>query len=361
VAWALAVLAGMLAVPVLATAVFMRLPMAWDGPGRLGVLGLLFPLHLLVVTAGSVALTVVAGVLGAAVAAGTFAGVAALSVVMATWPTVATRRQARRCGVQLSLAAYWRHAGRPNWGGPPAPATAVYGEPDLHVDVWPPADAAPHPAVVRVHGGGWVGGGRGEMPAWTAWLNNHGFVVFDIDYRVAPPERWRDAVADVEAALAWVATNHVAYEVDRDRVTVMGHSAGAHLGLLAAYRATTAVRSVVNVYGPVDLAALRRDSGSRRYIDRCLRAFLGDGPPEAVSVLGAVGPGAPPTFTVLGQSDRIVPSNQATALDGALTAAGVAHETVLLPGNDHAFDLNWGGFGTQVARARIERFLAQYG
>jgi hypothetical protein len=43
-----------------------------------------------------------------------------------------------------------------------------------------------------------------------------------------------------------------------------------------------------------------------------------------------------------------------------LASAGVAHETVLLPGTDHAFDLNWGGFGTQVARARIARFLAEH-
>src|SRR5262249_23246848 len=253
------------------------------------------------------------------------------------------------------------HARRPNWGGPPAPETALYAEPDLRVDVWPPAGVGPHPAVVRVHGGGWVGGGRGEMPAWTRWLNDLGYVVFVIDYRVAPPERWRDAVADVEAAVAWVARNHAVYDVDRDRVTVMGHSAGAHLGLLAAYRGTAPVRSVVNVYGPVELAALRRDSGSRRYIGRCLQAFLGDGPPDAVSVLAAVGPGPPPTITVPGQSARTVPSGPAPALDGALTGAGATHETVLLPGNDPAFDLNWGGFGTQMARARIERFLAEHG
>ena len=44
-------------------------------------------------------------------------------------------------------------------------------------------------------------------------------------------------------------------------------------------------------------------------------------------------------------------------LDLALSKAGVVHETYLLPANDHGFDVNWGGFGTQIARAKIEQFL----
>jgi len=45
-----------------------------------------------------------------------------------------------------------------------------------------------------------------------------------------------------------------------------------------------------------------------------------------------------------------VPLDQASTLDQALSKAGIAHETFLLPSNDHAFDINWGGFGTQIAR-----------
>jgi dipeptidyl aminopeptidase/acylaminoacyl peptidase len=70
---------------------------------------------------------------------------------------------------------------------------------------------------------------------------------------------------------------------------------------------------------------------------------------------------APPTITVLGRCDDIVPVEQADLLDRALVVAGVAHETCLLAGSDHGFDVNWGGVGTQVARARIERFLRQHG
>jgi dipeptidyl aminopeptidase/acylaminoacyl peptidase len=69
-----------------------------------------------------------------------------------------------------------------------------------------------------------------------------------------------------------------------------------------------------------------------------------------VSPLSHVDATTPSTITVLGQSDRIIPKAQAHALADALNRAGVAHETCLLPGNDHGFDVNWGGFGTQIAR-----------
>ena len=52
--------------------------------------------------------------------------------------------------------------------------------------------------------------------------------------------------------------------------------------------------------------------------------------------------------------------DQATGLDAAMKKAGVAHEMYLIPGNDHAFDLNWGGFATQIAKAKIRAFLQQY-
>jgi len=97
-----------------------------------------------------------------------------------------------------------------------------------------------------------------------------------------------------------------------------------------------------------------------------LRAFAGGGPADvpdryrAASPVARVSGASPPTITVLGRRDRIMPADQAATLDAALARAGVARETLLLRATDHGFDLNWGGFGTQLARVRIGRFLAEH-
>jgi dipeptidyl aminopeptidase/acylaminoacyl peptidase len=63
---------------------------------------------------------------------------------------------------------------------------------------------------------------------------------------------------------------------------------------------------------------------------------------RTVSPVSYVGAKTPPTVTLLGTSDHVVPTDQARSLDRALTEAGVTYETYLLPGNDHGFEVNWG-------------------
>jgi acetyl esterase/lipase len=341
-------------------------------------------LHLLAVTIVSAGLALLAWRCGAALGTLAFVLVAALTAVMALWPSLALRQRAREIGISLSLGAYVANALRLNLGGPRPPRSLVYRTgPDgtgLQLDVWRAERAAgdaPRPAVVRVHGGAWTGGRRGDFGQWDRWLNGLGYDVFDIDYRLDPPERWRDQVGDVKCALGWVASHAAEYRIDPAHIAVMGYSAGAQLAMLAAYSMgdrqlppscdppAVSVRAVINLYGPVDLVIGYEDSGSLAYAQDALRQFIGGSPalyPEryrTASPVSHVGPDTPPTITLLGESDRIVSADQARILDAALARAGVYRETYLLPAADHAFDLNWGGFATQIARAKLEHFLRQ--
>ena len=380
-AWALAVLAGLAAVPVAVVAWCMARPVRHGTVGMAGVVALLFPLHLLVVSAAGVVAAVILWWVGAVAAAAIVAVLVVATAVMALWPVAATWRRARQLDVRLSLREYLAHARRPNHGRlhPERTVTFVVA-PDgikLELDVWEAAGGGrvPGPAIVKVHGGGWTGGGRNEAEQWNRWLNDRGYHVFDIDYRLPPPARWRDEVGDVKSALAWVAEHAADYGVDPQRISVFGHSAGGNLALLAAYSAgdpglppssgdrVVPARCVVNIYGPADMALLHAGAASHGYFDQ----YVGGSPASypgryrAVSPASHVDARVPPTITVLGESDRLIPVEQAQLLDELLAGAGVAHETVLLPGNDHGFDVNWGGFGTQIARACIERFLHRYG
>jgi acetyl esterase/lipase len=383
-AWVLTAAATLLALVMAMVAYYMLRPVDFDGRGKYGALALLFPLHVLAVTFVSAVLGFIAWWGGFAPASVVFGVDTVLSALIALWPSFAVWRYARNERVPLSLRTYLAHL-KPSFGRPQPERSIVYATAidgtQLELDVWPidrDGTATVRPAIVAVHGGGWVGGSRGEAERWNRWLNALGFVVFDVDYRVPPPERWRDEVGDVRAALGWVADHAGEYGVDTARISVMGHSAGGNLAMLAGYTTgdapcppslgapVVAVRSVVNFYGPADLTAMYDTGGSRRYLQDCLHRYIGGSPIDhpdryrAVSPVNHVSAATPPTIILLGQSDRIIPAAQAHILERALSDAGVAHVTCLLPANDHAFDVNWGGLGTQIARAKLKAFLDLY-
>jgi acetyl esterase/lipase len=94
--------------------------------------------------------------------------------------------------------------------------------------------------------------------------------------------------------------------------------------------------------------------------------YIGGSPTEfperhaAVSPLTYLSAASPPTISFLGTNDRLIPSGQLEALNAASKHAGTVSETYLLPATDHGFDVNWGGFATQFARAKIADFLERY-
>lgn len=366
-------------------AYFIVIPVWWNGPGRLAAVALAFPLHLLLVTAGATWLARRARRLRAGTAASLFSFVAIATAVMAIVPTFAVWWRARSWHQSLSPVSYLANAARMNAGVPEPSRSVVYGTaPDgtrLVLDVWRsgrPASGPPRPAMVWVHGGAWVDVDRAAVPDWNRWLNGLGFEVFDVAYRVPPPDRWRDEVGDVKAALGWVSAHAAEYHVDPRRISVMGSAAGGNLAMLAAYTSgdprlppstrvePVRVRSVINLYGPTDLELLYRTGRSRAFLRSAMGRYIGGGPAEMperyriLSPLSHVSERTPPTLTLLGANDRVVEQAHAWALDQALTAAGVRHETYLLPFTDHGFDLNWGGWSTQVARTAIATFLRRY-
>jgi acetyl esterase/lipase len=381
--WALTVLACPLTVITLALAVYFLDPANGTSlPHDLGARALSFSLHLLALSIVALGLGLLAWRLRAQLAGSVFVLVVILSSFLALSPSIAMWQLASKENVPLSLGTYLAYAAHRNNGGPQVERTLVYGtaadRTKLVLDIWlsdVTTTGSSSSAVVKVHGGGWTGGNRSQGIDWNRWLNQLGYHVFDVEYRMPPPERWKDEVGDVKCALGWVAANAPNYQINPTRISIMGFSAGGNLAMLAAYSMgdprlppscdvpTVSVKSVINLYGPADLTLLYGSSGSRTYVQNVMRQYIG-GPPtqypdryRAVSPLSYIGANTPPTLTLLGTSDHIVPIDQARSLDQALAQAGVTHETYLLPGNDHGFEVNWGGFGAQFAREEIKAFL----
>jgi len=247
------------------------------------------------------------------------------------------------------------------------------------LDVYLPRDTPGvkrRPAIVQVHGGGWVVGSRKEQ---GIPLLNHlarcGWVGFNIDYRLSPFATWPEHVVDVKRAIAWVREHADEYDVDPDFVAITGGSAGGHLTALAALTpndpllqpgfedADTTVQAAVPFYGVYDLLDEERTSLPllhpwvleplvlKRRRARDPEAFRAASPRHRITAQ------APPMLVVHGDADSLIPVGQARTFVEELRA--VSEEPVAyleLQGGEHAFDVipSW---RTAPVVETIERFL----
>lgn len=238
----------------------------------------------------------------------------------------------------------------------------------LEVDFYRAAGRERAPCVVVVHGGGWDGGDRGQLPELNGWMARKGYAVAAVSYRLAPEHRWPAQREDVWAAIAWVKANAEKLGVDASRLVLLGRSAGGQIALNAAYAARDpAVRGVIALYAPADLF-LGYESGREDdalQSRRLLRQYLGGTPEEVPEVYAEasatthVRGDSPSTLLLHGKLDTLVWERHTARLAERLKAAGVPHAVVWLPWATHAFEYELSGPGGQVTTYAVGRFLGK--
>jgi acetyl esterase/lipase len=92
--------------------------------------------------------------------------------------------------------------------------------------------------VIFIHGGGFVSGDKKQTKQYCMTLAKEGYVVFNINYRLAPHSRNFEQINDVLSAMKWVKENSNIYQGDDSKVIFAGDSAGAYLAGLAAIIST---------------------------------------------------------------------------------------------------------------------------
>lgn len=299
-------------------------------------------------------------------------GVAAFAITL--YPLLTVRPLARKHGAPLSLLRYFD-------GFPAADyifgsrnkhfTTHTFCESGLELDVYLPTVQNENngASVIVVHGGSWSGGRRSDFPRWNRWLCAQGFAVFDIDYTLAIPN-YLTAPADIKAVIRWVKDHAAEFEISPERIALLGRSAGAHLAMLAAYTAneTESVRAVASFYGPVDLLWAYDIRGNKRVHDgpQSLINHVGGRPEDSeeiraryisASPITYVSTKTPPTFMTHGGRDRLVWWKNMERLGTKLSAADVTHEIHLIPYAQHGFDFNENGWGSQVIKTLVLKFL----
>lgn len=244
----------------------------------------------------------------------------------------------------------------------------------LKLDLYRPAQVGQHPTVVMIHGGAWQHGSSRDNASISRYLAGQGYTVVAITYRLAPRYRFPAQIDDVRSALEFIRQNAANYEIDLNRMAIMGRSAGAQLAMLAAYPTNTPIktpnhppfRAVVNYYGPVDLAKGYYDPPNPDPIDskKTLNAFLGGTPNQfpvlyqAASPINFVRPNLPPTLLIYGGRDHIVEAKYGHFLSEQLQISGNIATFLEIPWAEHAFDTLPSGISNQLALYYTERFLA---
>ncbi|MGO4804782.1 alpha/beta hydrolase fold domain-containing protein [Arthrobacter sp. 2MCAF15] len=250
------------------------------------------------------------------------------------------------------------------------------GSRPLLLDLYLPASgngAAPRPAVVHFHGGGWRVGERSSLgPVLDGFglsafekLTDAGFVVASADYRLSHEAVFPAQLHDAKAAVRWLRNHAADYNVDPARIYAWGDSAGGHLASLVGLTANAgspdfadvagaggdaAVAAVAAWYPPTDLVRMAEqslpgavaradDPGSREEL--LIGAVLADEPAKAAaaSPISHASRSAPPFFLAHGTADRFVPPAQSESLAAALEGAGSAVELLLIEGADHMWIL----------------------
>jgi len=216
------------------------------------------------------------------------------------------------------------------------------------LDVFQPAASATakRPGVIVIHGGGWVGGTKeGQWDNFVRRYLEKGFVVANVEYRLAKAATAPAAVEDSLKAANWFLNNAAKYNVDRKRVLVTGGSAGGHLALMVGMTPKSAklgkpakVAAVVNFYGITDVGDQLAGTNMRQYAV----TWLPDSPgridlAHRVSPMTYVRRGLPPILTLHGDSDQTVPYVHGVNLTKALNDAGVRTEMISVPQGRHGF------------------------
>jgi acetyl esterase/lipase len=255
------------------------------------------------------------------------------------------------------------------------------------LDIYIPSSAtSPSPCVVRIHGGGWKGGAKGNALNWCDSLYYNGYVVVDINYRLSGKAIFPAQIYDCKAAIRFLKANASLYYIDTCKIGVIGESAGGHLSALLGTsggvsaledfslgnaNVTSRVHAAVDLYGPTNFFIMDANVPDTPP-DSCVTFLVHNVPtsPESqllgcdislsscsTAVLSAdpityITPDDPPFLIRHGGFDCSVAPYSSQLLHDALVLNGVSADLLIVPGAGHG-----GPFGNSSYASQYRQFF----
>ena len=295
-------------------------------------------------------------------------------------------------GVSLLTVAAFAQAPGPGRGGRAGGPPAVTGPAPTHVDLdYAPADPAgsgghrldlyipvgasqPLPVAIWTGGSAWrADTGKRTAPGVAAQLNPVGYAVAGVSIRSTSQAPFPAQLHDIKAAIRWLRSNAGKYNLDPDRIAIMGDSSGGWTASMAALTGdvpelegtvgTTGVpsrvRAAVAFYPPTNFLTMDEWAVQRCTPPGChddvtspesqLVGCAIQSCPEKVQAANPVryvSEADPPMLILHGNSDPLVPHNQGEQLYMALNKACREATFISLPKAGHG---PWNGFLTNDA------------
>lgn len=221
----------------------------------------------------------------------------------------------------------------------------------IRVRIYDPGTVGTGPAILFIHGGGWVICDLDTHDGVARRLAlNAGVKLVSIEYRLAPEFKFPAPLEDCVAAVRWIAEHGAAWGIDGTRLVVTGDSAGANLSLatLLALRDQGGPRllGAALIYGAyaavTDSASQRLYGGGDYFLTTAEMTWFWDhyvrGPEDRLNPLAA--PlladlrGLPPLYLTAAEFDPLL--DDTVAMIEKLKAIGAPHEYSLWRGVTHA-------------------------
>jgi acetyl esterase/lipase len=228
---------------------------------------------------------------------------------------------------------------------------------ELKMDVYFPPSGGPWPCMVFVHGGGWTEGDKTPMAVVPT---EAGILVVSINYRMYPAYIFPAMIEDIKCAIRYLRSRAAEYNLNAERIALIGHSAGGHLAALAGLVDTSAgwdtgpyldqpsqVQAVVVISGPSDLT-----QHFPAWVNELKFKVFGEEKLTSSSPLTYVRQDAPPFLIIHGDCDEAVPVEQAHMLHAALLKAGASSQLLIMKNAGHGLE----PVGGQVSPAVDEVF-----
>lgn len=243
---------------------------------------------------------------------------------------------------------------------------------DLKMDIYFHNGKEKTPAVIFVPGGWWITSPKTAGEPLTSQLAKTGFAVASIEYRHIVDATYVDIIGDVKAAVRYLRAHADEFNIDKDKIAVMGASAGGYLSIMVGVTGgvtkfdfgdnldqSSEVQAVVDFFGPSDLTKIGDDyssdvqalynspSGAVALLVNGMAGFKGrkggalrDTPDTArdANPLTYINENTPPFLIMHGNADKTISPSQSKILYDALVKHGVDTEYYVVNGADHEFE-----------------------